>query len=110
MIYLFVLLLPTLLFAQVSFGPTRLDDSLDASYFYPVMNLTQQNDLFCTWASSSDTRIATFGQYVGLDGQLGGPRVLYQAVAPGEGGVVCPAKLTVFRGLDGSETQLIFHS
>lgn len=105
-----VILFPALLFAQVTFGPERLDDMLDVSFFYPVMNPSPAGDLFCTWASSSDARIATFGQHVGYDGQLHGPRLLYQSVVPGDGGVVCPAKLTVLPLTDGSAAQLIFHS
>jgi hypothetical protein len=107
---LLILLLPVVALAQVTFGPLRLDDSLDVSYFYPVMNPWPTGDLLCTWASSSDARIATYGQHVGYDGGLIGPRHEYQNVVPGTGGVVCPAKLIVLPHADASQSQLIFHS
>src|SRR5262245_10989127 len=102
------LLLPVLCSAQYTFGPLRLDDELDNSFFYPVLSPRANGNLFCTWASTSDERIATYGQIVSPSGEFVGDRVLYQEVEPGHMGIVCPAKLKVLPLENGGEARLIF--
>lgn len=109
-IYLFLLVYPALCLAQYTFGPFRVDDGLDHSFFYPVMNPREDGTLFCTWASTSDERIGTYGQFVTPSGELQGARIPYQEVEPGHMGIVCPAKLKVLPLSNGGESRLIFHS
>lgn len=104
------ILLPILAFAQYSFGPTRLDDSQDNSFFYPVLSPRADGNLFCTWASTSDARIGTYGQFISPSGEFTGDRIPYQEVVPGHHGIVCPAKLRVLPLANGGEGRLIFHS
>jgi hypothetical protein len=107
---LLAVLLPALCIAQYTFGPTRLDDGLDNSFFYPVLSPRADGSLFCTWASLSEARIGTYGQFITPAGEFAGARIPYQEVEPGHNGIVCPAKLRVLPLANGGEGRLIFHS
>jgi len=105
---LILLLLPLAAFAQVTFGPNRLDDGQAEYFYYPTVDVIDQTQLRCTWSSTSDTQITSNGQLAMLDGTSIGPRYYYQNIPPGQ--IVCAADLNIVALSDGGEARLFYHS
>jgi hypothetical protein len=105
-----VLLFPTLLIAQNTFGPTRIDDGLDSAHFYPSLFAREVEEVWCTWASVSATRLASFGQRLGSDGEFLGARETFESRVPGQGQVTCPGALQIVPLAGGGEARLLQHS
>lgn len=113
MIRVFLLLMGLLtafkvpLFAQYTFGPLRLDDEQDNHFLYPAVTSEPDGNLLYTWASWSPTRLSTCGQRMTPDGDLLGPRIIYEEGVPTQ--TTCPAQATVIKLADGREVQLLAH-
>jgi len=101
-----VLLLPTMVSAQYTFDPVRLDDGQGRDYYYPHIERAGSN-LLCIWSSVSDVLIAGHGIHVTPEGQLL-DRIVYQEVVPGV--ITCPPNLNLMHAPDGSNPFSVYHS
>lgn len=97
-----------MIYAQASFGPTRLDDSLAQNYFYPTLSSGSDGSLLSTWSFFSDSLVGAYGQHMNLGGDWTGARISYDVMMPQ--GYLCPPQLTVMPTADGGEIRLINHS
>ena len=102
-----VCLLSLLATAQPQFGPVRMDAETDERFFFPTIALTDQNQLYCTWASANVDWIGAYGQHVDMSGNLVGSRDTLDIQDTGL--VSCPPRVEFQTLSTGAWAKLIYH-
>lgn len=94
-------------FAQPEFDPVRLDEATDERFFFPTIEITAENTIYCTWASANEEWIGAYGREVDLAGNIIGE---LDTIDIGSTSVVsCPQRVE-FRTLSsGAWAKMIYH-
>ncbi len=93
--------------AQLQFGPVRMDAETDERFFFPTVVLTDQNQLYCTWASANVDWIGAYGQHVDMTGNLVGARDTLDIQDTGI--VSCPPRVEYQTLTSGAWAKMIYH-
>ena len=94
-------------FAQPEFGPVRMDEETDERFFFPTIEVTDANTLYCTWASANVDWIGAYGREVDLQGNLVGDLDTVDIASTVF--VSCPPRVE-FRALpNGATCKMIYH-
>jgi hypothetical protein len=104
---LLLALLPLTAEAQVTFGPSRLDDSLAQLFYYPNVASVGDTALRCMWSSQTDATVKVESRMFTLNGAPLGPRVLLDSA---NGQFTCPASLAQIPLNSGGAARLVHHS
>lgn len=107
--YLLFVLLPLTAAAQFTFGPLRLDDGEEGTFYYPSVAADGEDTLRCMWSSISELWLSTMGQYIAPNGSALGNRMIYERVPEG-GPYSCSAQISILPLSDGRTAQLVYHS
>ncbi|MCB1058735.1 MAG: hypothetical protein KDB65_00760 [Calditrichaeota bacterium] len=93
--------------AQPEFDPVRMDEETDERFFFPTIEVTEANTLYCTWASGNVDWIGAYGREVDLDGNLASELDTVEIQSTSE--VSCPPRVE-FRSLgNGATCKMIYH-
>lgn len=93
--------------AQLQFDPVRMDPETDERFFFPTIQLTNDNRFYCTWASANVDWIGAYGQHIELNGTLTGPRDTLDIQDTGL--VSCPPRVEYQTLSSGAWAKMIYH-
>lgn len=105
---LFLLLLwPLLAYAQFSFEPIRLDDSLSQSYYHPLIEQSGNGSLLCAWTEEGSYEVrGTYGHRITAQGNLTGDGIVYDEAEPWQW--ECSPKLSIVHPTGSGEIRLFY--
>ena len=106
-IVLSVCVLSMLATAQPQFGPVRMDAETDERFFFPTIALTEENQLYCTWASANVEWIGAYGQHIDMSGNVIGARDTLDIQSTGL--VSCPPRVEYQTLTTGAWAKMIYH-
>ena len=106
-IFLWMTVVATAAFAQPEFEPVRMDGETDERFFYPTIEVTESNTLYCTWASANLDWIGAYGREVNLQGELVGDLDTLDIASTVF--VSCPPRVEQQRHTDGAYCHMIYH-
>lgn len=93
--------------AQIQFGPVRMDPETDERFFFPTIAVTEDNRLYCTWASANVDWIGAYGQHLDFSGNLVGQRDSLDIQDTGL--VSCPPRVEYQTLNSGAWAKMIYH-
>jgi hypothetical protein len=94
----------TLARAQVNFGPLRLDDHAEGDRYYARIRIDPQQNLLCTWARATSSRLAGYGQRISPGGEFLDSTIVYMDEPPGH--LSCPPSIQIVFTEDGGQVRL----
>lgn len=93
--------------AQPEFGPVRLDDATDERFFFPTIEVTESNNLRCTWASANVDWIGAYGREVDLSGNIHSATDTIDIASTSV--VSCPPRVEYQTLSSGAWCKMIYH-
>lgn len=93
--------------AQPSFDPVRMDEETDERFFFPTIQITDANSIYCTWASANVEWIGAYGREVDLAGNLVAGTDTIDIRSTGM--VSCPPRVEKQELSTGAFAKIIYH-